>query len=719
MGYWLNEPAVQDTGLIRKAMEDLGRNGYGIVRFMLRNTNFCHRSPKVVEAMRVAVEAGHAHGLKVVLDSEPHRDPVARDMGREFPEAMSTRLLCVRTRIVNGTFRLRMIAPHTDAQMSIFDGVEVAFLRRDGGMEKIANLSYDLSWEVSHFDTDRCLEQNYEFGRPVRHQRIGKLTGKLDAPEGTELTAYTRVRDIGLVDFWSEGFRKYYEMLLECYRDIPLDGVCWDEPGVGGDWWNYRYGQGFAAAFEKIKGYRLADKIWMLDEPGMTAEAARVRLDYYHMLNEGLALAQKSFIEKAQSLFGKDILLGTHHTWHGEGSINDYRACEVDYFRLTENLDAGYTDCCWWDMDSVCYAYALGSSLGRLTPSGEIECNTWHAKPTNLQVQYNVNLMTLMDITWFNIWYGNDTDTCLYPTHYTWAQTLTSLKQHHRYQLKLAGAKPVTEIGILHGWETVCALNRPEIAGAQKTFCMNTSRLFIERNVPFDFIDTGLIEKGGVSGKELVTALGSYRILVLDFASVLPRGAWARCLEFARAGGKILFVGSPPEMDTDGKSMGEEFAELLQMPRLKLADYLVCMDLSEALAPTRPTRLDVTYPLRGDSARIMTSIEDEPNGIRSPDGNVVYLTDVDPRLRMLNLLQAWTAPEVQCFSETIQWRLYRKDKESFLVCIARKEVQMRGIIRFAGHEIEIKRGNLALITERGGKLEIEGVDLDASVHKSI
>ena len=123
--------------------------------------------------------------------------------------------------------------------------------------------------------------------------------------------------------------------LLEAYRDIPLDGVGWDEPAVDGNWQTYRYGDAFAAAFERLNGYRLRDKLNLLDAPGAAPESVKVRLDYYRTLNEGLAQAQANLITKARKIFGPELICGTHHTWQGEGGINDYRAGAVDYFRLT------------------------------------------------------------------------------------------------------------------------------------------------------------------------------------------------------------------------------------------------------------------------------------------------------------------------------------------------------------------------------------------------
>jgi hypothetical protein len=716
MGYWLNEPGILEPERVRKAMKDLAHDGYGLVRIMLRNTNFNHRSPEVINAVRIGVEEAHKHGMKMAMDAEPHRDPVGRDYGQSFPEATATRLKKGVTKVVNGTFLFRVRAPDTDAQMPIFDGIEASFARTKDGVKKI-DLPLNLSWEVTSYD-DRCLEQNYEFGRQLQHGRMCKLTGSVDLPEGTELITYVRVRDIRVTDFWHEGFKAYFDSVLECYKDIPLDGFGWDEPALGGDWTNYRYGTGFKAAFEKMKGYKLVDKLWLLDEPGVTPESLKVRLDYYHVLNEGTARAQENLIAKARSLWGKDLFLGTHHTWQGEGGINDYRAGAVDYFRLNDAMDAGYTDCCWWDMDSVVYAYVLGSSLGRLTPSREIECNTWHAKPTNGQVIYNARLMTLLDITWFNIWYGDDTDTCLYPTHYTWDTTVKATHTHHKYQTRLTGALPVVDVAMWHGWEGVTAVNQPEIAGAQKTFCMNTARLFVERNVPMDFIDSRLIEKASIKDGKMVTDLGAYRIVVLPYAAVLPRKAWDKCVEFAKQGGKLIIVATPVGFDTDGKSLEKDFAKLLDMPEVSLAHYLNALNDSGGLSWGRPPRLDLTYPLRGDKTRLQTDVEGEPSGILSPDGNVLYLTDADPRSRLLEVINSWAKPEVKCFSESIQWRHYRKGDESIVICIARKEQIMRGIVRIGGNDIEIRSGTLAFIREKAGKVEIQGEEIDASLRPS-
>lgn len=710
MGIWLSESIVLHPDKIEKAVQHIAGEGYGIIRTVLRNTNLTHRSPQTIDAVRRMVDTAHALGVRVALDCEPHGEPLARDMGGLFPDAIATRLVRAEARLVNGNFVVHVTPPHVVGMNPDFLGVEAAFLFQDGSrVQKIPELKYRLRYESEPYDTGFTrIEYSYTEGRPRNHSFNVCLSGCLpEIREGT-VVVYARFTDTGLVDFWSPSFRKYYEILLNGYRDIALDGVGWDEPAIAGDWENYRYGKSYAEAFEARCGYALADKLYLLDEEGTSPESAKVRMDYYDTLNAGVVEAQAHLIAHAKELFGHDLLLGTHHTWQGEGGINDYRAGAVDYFQLNDSMDAGYTDCCWWDPGSVCYAYTLGSSLGRLTPSGEAEVNTWDSKPSNSLVQYNARLITLMDITWFNIWYGKATDTCLYPEHYTWAVTVTETRRHRKAAQLLKKAKPVVDIAILHGWETVSGVNRADIAGAHKTFCINTSRLFIERSVPFDWVDSRLLAEATVANGQMHNKLGSYSIIVLPYASILPRAVWQKCVEFVQSGGKLIFTGTPPDMDTEGVSLSEEFAAMMGMPQLTLAQYLTGIDAICKLDPGRPEQLDVSYPLASIEGRSFLSIEGEPHGLRSMSGNTVYLSDLDPRVRLLDTIGLWLAPRVKCFSDSILWRLYQDGQRQILVVAAKKDRKLEGIIHFSGRTLEFKKGLIALVEVEGSSLRIHG-----------
>ncbi|MDR1305396.1 MAG: hypothetical protein LBK76_09270 [Verrucomicrobiales bacterium] len=714
MGLWLNETLLFSPDKLEAAIEDLHGAGYGIVRVMLRNTNFTHRSPVTVSAVRRLAAAAHAHGMKIVLDCEPHPLPVGRDLGAQFPGAMYVRLARGEALTVNGRFEARIPVPNVSTGQADFLGVEAAFLVADGDdrqARRLEDLPCRVSYEEECYDTGFTVsELYYTEGRPRHGRHYARLTGSVaDADgDGRRLVVYARFSDYRTVDFWSPECWRYYDELLECYRDVPLDGVGWDEPGFGGDWQGYHYGAAFAQAFARRHGYALGMKLHLLDSPRVDAETLTVRLHYYETLNEGLFEAQRRLFQKARELWGADLLLGTHHTWHGEGSQTDYRAGAVDYFRLNDNMDAGYTDCCWWDPPSVSYAYTLASSLARLTASGEAEVNTWHSKPTNSLTAYNARLMTLFDITWFNIWYGAAADTALFPAHYTWEETVSAMRRHRELARRLGRAVPSAEVAVWHGWEGVCAVNRNRVAGAHKSFCLNTAHLFMHRNVAFDWVDSRLLADATVSGGQLVTRLGAYRALVLPYAVALPRAAWATVWNFANNGGHVIFTGPPPAFDTDGRPLAAEFAALLELPPVTIDEYLRGIEAGARLPEYRAQRLDVTYPL-ADGERVTRSVEGEPHRVRNRRGNVQWLTDLDPRERLLDLLAPLTVPPARCCSETILWRHYRRAGRQFVVAVAREQRTLDGLLTVSGRTLEFTGGTVALV-ELGadGELTVSG-----------
>lgn len=708
MGLWINEPMFRDPESIDKAVDTLADCGFGIIRLFLRNSNFTHRSPEFVNLVARAVDLAHGRGVRAVLDCEPHLI-VGQDMGREYPEAMGCKLLRVTSVISDGHWLLRADTPPGEGARPVFDGIEAAFIRKGSTLTKIMP-EYNVRRETHCYRNGHIhREAYYREGTNIASRKAVELRGVLPDVSAGELVAYLRFTSHTLADFWAEAFKLYFDSLLECYRNIPLDGVGWDEPAIDGDWDSYRYGKAFADAFTKINGYSLSEKLHLLDEPGMSGEAVKVRLDYYRTLNEGLALAQANLNAKAQELWGQNLIFGTHHTWQGEGGINDYRAGAVDYFRLNDNMDAGYTDCSWWDPASVAYAYTLASSLGRLTPSGEADVNTWHFKPTVANVRRNVNLMTLMNIDWFNIWFGSDNDCIMQDGHYTWPETVKTMQSHRKLQLVLGRKKPVTDVAIWHGWEGVCAWNRPGLANAQKAFCLNTSELFIKRGIAADFVDSRLIMESRIDAGSLVNQLGSYNVLVMPYAMAMPRRAFDICANFAKAGGRLVFVGTPVAFDENGKSLSADFAKLLEMPEMSAEHYMMGLDVECTLPQFRPQILEVCRQLSSDLPNKLVSCEGEIHGVRSERGNVVFLTDLDPQQRLVDQIEDKLSKTVRVHGENILWRLYRSDSGLSLMVVSADERPIHGIVIWGKSIIEIDGGSAGLLTITGsGKICMDG-----------
>lgn len=691
MGFWLNEPAISDHDRIAAAMADLGRSGFGVVRIMTRQTCFHHRSPEVVAAVATAVEHGHRHGLRVVYDCESHA-MVARQIGQADPGALGQKVFRGEGPLRDGAFRVDLHLPERGGLT--FDHVIQALVDDGGGLKPIPVPECSLVWETSMsplgIADDR---QEYAEGKPLGPRRHVRLSGRIEGARDGRIVLYFAALTRELVDFAAPGTRDWYRGLIADFSHIPLDGVCWDEPAAYGDWESYRYGRAFARAFAEKNGYELATRIHLLDTPGQTPAAVQVRLDYYRTLNETLFEAQADFLAAARAAFGPDILTGTHHTWQGEGGINDYRSGAVDYFRLNDQMDAGYTDCCWWDPRSVAYSYVLGSSLGRLTPSGECECNTWHWKPTVRSTLWNARLMSLMHITWFNIWYGDDCDTVLYPAHYAWPAQVECMQRHRQWQQWLGGARPAVEIAVLHDWQAVCGANLVHTANLHKAFCMNFSWRAQGRSGAFDFIDARLLAGSAIEDDQLVNDLGRYRVLVVPGASVLDRASWTRIAAFVGAGGKVVFCGPPPSVDEKGDDLTADFAALMGIEPLHADAYDAWFRQTGVELPqARPDRFDLAYPIPMEGDRAIASTEGDIHGVHSPCGKAVWFSGYEASEPVLAELRRSVPPPVACHSATVLWRLYRDGDRQLLMLVAAEDEELTGIVEFAGWRLRLNGG---------------------------
>ena len=710
-GYWVKEPSILNPQLAIDGLRELAAQGYDLVRVMLRGTNFTFRSPEYVRLIGVMTAEAHRLGLKIVLDCEPHPAIAGSDMGREYPGGMGRRLIRAVSKLEGGEFRFRL----KDIGRYSSPRLEAAFVRDGGQVTRLPAFDCRSDFEQEFYDTgfaERYVD--YSPGRaPIAPQHHFHLRGRLPDQAAGELIAYFSFDDHTLIDFWSEATRAYYADLVERYKEIPLDGFGWDEPGAGCNWEFYRWGEASADAFKRLNGYDLRERMWLLDEPGVSPESVKVRLDYYRALNEGLFQAQKQLCDLTKAKCGPGAILGTHHTWVGEGGIGDFRAGAVDYFRLNENMDAGYTDGVWWFDGCIDYVYALASSLGRLTPSGATEVNTWHWKPTIAATEHAARLMALMRINWFNIWFGDSSDTAKYPEHYSYGACTAAMRSLKGMLAELVGCRPAVDVAIWHGWEGVMAVNTPEWTFGLKNFQLFGSEALARRCVAFDFVDSELLKDARIANGRLVTRLESYRILVMPYAVALPEKVWDVCKDFAAAGGTVIFIGPPPTLTCEGREITAEFSSCAGMRPLAFSAFQQSVFNRCKLGLDGPHRWDVHVPVESGNGKIMLNAEGEPHGCAGMDGHLIYWSDLVPRGELADLLEKLAPPPVECHSDSIEWRLYRQaDNTQKLVLIARKFRRMRGIVRFDGHEIEILDGLHAVITiSPDGNLSANGREL--------
>jgi hypothetical protein len=132
-----------------------------------------------------------------------------------------------------------------------------------------------------------------------------------------------------------------------------------------------------------------------------------------------------------------------------------------------------------------------------------------------------------------------------------------------------------------------------------------------------------------------------------------------------------------------------------------------------------PHRWDVNVPLDITDGVLIPNREQEPSGAHNQAGTFFYLSELVPRGELADLLDTILQPAVTCHSKSIEWRLYRQaDGTQKLMLIATKFRRMSGIVRFAGHEIEITDGLQAIVTAKpDGSLSVVGEGLDYGIRK--
>lgn len=72
-------------------------------------------------------------------------------------------------------------------------------------------------------------------------------------------------------------------------------------------------------------------------------------------------------------------------------------------------------------------------------------------------------------------------------------------------------------------------------------------------------VERAVIESRIDAGR-LVNRLGSSRVLFVPYALAMPRNAFEVCMEFAKSGGRVVFVGTPIAFDEVGQSLLSDFA---------------------------------------------------------------------------------------------------------------------------------------------------------------
>ena len=147
-GYGVKEPSIQNPELAMEGLRELAKQGYDLVRVFLRGSNFEWRSPEYVSLIAKMTEESHRLGMKIVLDCEPHTHIAGREMGKDSPGGMGSRLYRASTQLVAGRFAMTCPSRHS-AQPN--PRLEAAFVRQGDPVVKLPTLEFGVNFEMEFY----------------------------------------------------------------------------------------------------------------------------------------------------------------------------------------------------------------------------------------------------------------------------------------------------------------------------------------------------------------------------------------------------------------------------------------------------------------------------------------------------------------------------------------------------------------------------------------
>ena len=150
-------------------------------------------------------------------------------------------------------------------------------------------------------------------------------------------------------DFWPEQFGR----MLDTWADIPIDGVALDEfryltlnwgKPFHGRWYSDPMATAYRERFnrpmeEDLLAYRYAPE----GSPEIRAAAIN---RYFDLLVGRPAEVDRSFMEHARKLFGPDIFLGFHNTWHNGIAEDEIWGTGVNWWGLDREYGQLDETCC-------------------------------------------------------------------------------------------------------------------------------------------------------------------------------------------------------------------------------------------------------------------------------------------------------------------------------------------------------------------------------------
>lgn len=653
-GFIVSPDWIENPSLSEKYIREITRQGYGATVIFVRHQKRSVFNERVRDAIAEITDMCHKNNLKVILDTDPSF--WAASFVESHPETALYVFKGVDVHLFDGNFEFKAPLPKAESYAPYVFGKIIAVFHINRGLWEQVSIG-DVSYEW----------MNIYQGTLIKGSVRGISSG--------HLTFYLTYKTFALADLSHPVYLEGQKQLLRFYQGIPLDGFGWDEPGKYTVQNFYKTGEFFPEFFRGLNNYELSSMLIYLDHNDNTPQSVKVRCDYYRTLSEMNFIAQKQHNDYASSLFGDNLIFGTHQTWSGIPA--DLAAGEMDYFHLGKVLTAAWTDGSWdcSQFKYQAYYFMLAEGLRKELGLRDAYYNDWGSTiPAVENMRFATRFKMLFNINWFNIFFSDFSESLLNyrmkPLADIAAQEVKNLDIFNNF----IGDDflPYTEVAVLYAWEG--------IASAPKYLVRLYYMMFA--NLSLNLVDSGIfgaqvscsaIADAVVSKGFFTIGEHSYKVLLVPYGYVLPAEVYHKIKEMCRSGITVIFFGPAPEFEAEnGKDISRDFARMVGFKPFSFYEYET--EYAEQVGLPEPYKwepswADFTYPVTVTDGDVLRDREGRILYIMSRDLPLYYMPQIDPREDIINLLRKVLPSHSDVFADGTYYRFYssKNDKKTIIV----------------------------------------------------
>lgn len=504
-------------------------------------------------------------------------------------------------------------------------------------------------------------------------------------------------------DYANPAITSMLDAFLSAYAPYKLDGYAMDEFGAGSrEAGIYLSGESFLALFEATYGYDLRDKLYLLQNRGTDTEFAVVRYDYYTLTNTLTLNYQMAAREKFEAKYGKDLFIGFHHTWWGEGNSGDLWAGNIDYFRLCKALTGGFVDAQYDTERTMLSMTQLAESIARYSDTGNAYNMCWDRYCTPRKMDYYHRMLAARNVKWVShalaksirnarwrckeitVGFSSDVQFAgLFADKLIdnplWGDISKCIRWEHSLEKKLCGANSPAKVAVLYIWESNAFFNNEQMHYHRASLKALLDKL-MTNNIPIDVVPS------------FETNLSHYDVIFALWPSMMPDSLWQALKQAVTAGKQVYFMGPPAYVTTSGKDISVEFENLTGTHVTDVKTYCGGFEYPAWDFWFTDKIIPMNIYCEGDEI------------IERSCGNVHYYGYEAPLTEaMIDVIENLSDYKTIDNDRVIS-KVYQRSDEKIITLTGRWSCKINMRFAFEGNDIEIQNGTLILISAEKNKI---------------